>query len=122
MIGIPARLQGPALLALLPFQHSKSSEQVFSRVPLNSRIFKIPVVGPDWNVELDGKRQNVNVVGVTASDPAFGFGDAVGVSPLLYDGHGQTGDRQKQEICRQASLSCQDGRVLYLLPQTSFRQ
>ena len=49
------RYKGRRPLALLPFQHSEFPEQVFGGVPLNPGIFKVAVVGPDWNLELDGK-------------------------------------------------------------------
>lgn len=77
------------------------------------RIFKVAVVGPDWNLELERKGQDVHIVGVTASDTAFGFGEAVGVGCTINDRDRQAGDSEKQEICGQALLFSEYGCVLF---------
>src|SRR5437868_11600847 len=80
-------------------------------VPLNSGSLEILIVRPYWNLKLEGKGQNINVIGITTTDSTFGFRETPLVGLRFYEGHGQAGKSQEQYVFSETLSSCQDRRV-----------
>jgi hypothetical protein len=63
--------QGSAAIWLPLVQHPELPQQILGRIPLSSRVLKVLVIRPQWNLKMKGESQDFYIVGIAASDPAF---------------------------------------------------
>lgn len=81
-------------------------------MPLHASVFEIVVVRPHREIQVERQREHINVVRITLTDAALGFGQMVLVLGAFDDGEGKRRQRQQQGVRAKALLLGERAEVL----------